>query len=278
MAPPDWHETPLAVVGPMARSADDLALALDLLAGPDQPLSRAYRLALPPARHEDLKAFRVLVIDAHPLEPTAHAVRDALDRLAVRLADLGAKVAHSSPLLPDLAELTRAYVRLLTPIFATDLPPAQYREAEVRAAAFASDDDSLAAIRARSVVQSHHDWALAGRMQRRIERQWGELFREWDIVLCPPMPTPAFPHDHMPEGRARHIDIDGEPHPYQDQLAWPGVATLAGLPATTAPLERTATGLPIGVQIIGPYLEDRTPIAFAALLEREFGGFVAPPG
>ena len=52
---------------------------------------------------------------------------------------------------------------------------------------------------------------------------------------------------------------------------------LPGLPATVAPIGRSDNGLPIGVQIIDPYLEDRTTIAFAALMEREFGGFVPPP-
>src|SRR5215469_4970745 len=101
MAPPSSHDVDLAVIGPMARGAQDLALALDLLAGPAEPMSIAYRLTLPPARHEAIKDFRVLVIDAHPLEPTAHAVRDAVDRLAERLVAAGAKVAHASPLLPD---------------------------------------------------------------------------------------------------------------------------------------------------------------------------------
>jgi amidase len=78
------------------------------------------------------------------------------------------------------------------------------------------------------------------------------------------MPTPAFPHE----------DKDT---PYENQVVWPGVATLPGLPATAVPIERTDTGLPIGVQIVGPYLEDRTPLAFAKLIEREFGGFVPPP-
>lgn len=66
--------------------------------------------------------------------------------------------------------------------------------------------------------------------------------------------------------------------PYFDQLAWPGVAIAAGLPATVAPLERDAAGLPIGVAINGPFLEDRTTIGFARLIEQAFGGFVPPPG
>jgi amidase len=277
MAPPSSHDVDLAVIGPMARSAQDLALALDLLAGPDEPMSIAYRLTLPPARHEAIKDFRVLVIDAHPLEPTAHAVRDAVDRLAERLAAAGAKVAHASPLLPDLAEQTRAYERLLLAVFASDLPPARVHDLEARAAALASDDQSLAAISVRALVQTHRDWVAADRVRLRITRQWQAFFREWDVVLCPPMPTPAFPHDHSPDARTRVIDVDGEKHAYDDQIAWPGVATLPGLPATTIPLERTASGLPTGVQIVGPYLEDRTPIALAALIERDYGGFVAPP-
>ena len=53
---------------------------------------------------------------------------------------------------------------------------------------------------------------------------------------------------------------------------------LTGLPATAAPIGRSESGLPIGVQIIGGYLEDRTTMAFAGLIEHEFGGFVPPPG
>ena len=111
----------------------------------------------------------------------------------------------------------------------------------------------------------------------RLCAQWRALFREFDVVLCPPVPTPAFPHDHSPDQRARRIDIDGTLYPYLDQMVWPGVATVARLPATAAPIGLSDTGLPIGVQIIGPFLEDRTTLRFAELIEREFGGFVPPP-
>ena len=71
--------------------------------------------------------------------------------------------------------------------------------------------------------------------------------------------------------------IDGKEFPYLHQLVWAELATTCGLPATVIPIG-VADGLPIGVQIIGPEFEDRTPLAFARLVEREFGGFVAPPG
>jgi len=89
------------------------------------------------------------------------------------------------------------------------------------------------------------------------------------------MPTTAFPHDHSL--RTLQLDVDGKKIPYDDQIAWSTVATLTGLPATIAPIGRDASGLPIGVQIIGGYLEDRTTIAFAGLIERESGGFTPPP-
>ena len=117
-APPGAPALPrsvdLAVVGPMARTAADLALELDVLAGPDEARDGvAYRLALPAPRHQDLKSFRVLILDTHPLLPTAASVRTALDRLGERLAKAGAKVGRDSPLLPDLAEGARLYMRLL---------------------------------------------------------------------------------------------------------------------------------------------------------------------
>jgi amidase len=121
---------------------------------------------------------------------------------------------------------------------------------------------------------THRDWlaADAGRLQ--LQQRWRELFREWDVVIYP---VPAFPQDQSEPIEARLLDVDGKPHHYLDAcFIWADPATTCGLPATAAPIGRSSSGLPIGVQIIGPYLEDRTTIAFAALLEREFSGFVPP--
>jgi amidase len=109
-----------------------------------------------------------------------------------------------------------------------------------------------------------------------IVHQWRQLFGEWDVVVCPVLPTPAFPHDHG-DINGRRIDIDGTLVPYKSQPLWMSVASLAGLPATSMPVGLSDAGLPIGVQVIGAHLEDRTTIGFAACFEREFGGFVAPP-
>ena len=267
----------LAVAGPMARSAADLALELGVLAGPDERAEGVgYHLALPPPRHDGLAGFRALVIDAHPLCPTAASVTAALDGLTEHLAKLGVQIVRDCPKLPDLALTTQTYVELLAAFFAADLT-AERREAVMLAArSLSADDNSIAACRMRGFAISHADWILASRRRGALRGRWLALFEDVDVVLCPAMPTPAFPHDHTPI-LTRELEIDREKRPYIDQLAWAGPATLNGLPATTAPIGRTDAGLPIGVQIIGGYLEDRTTIAFASLIEREFGGFVPPP-
>jgi len=273
------RENGLSVVGPMARSAADIELSLDLIAGPDDAHSGvAYHLRLPAPRHRQFGAFRALIIDRHPLMPADGAVRTAVENLAHDLAKAGVKIGRDSGLIPDLARSGRLYMRLLMAALSERWPQQQYDQAQAAAAALKADDDSLAAERIRGPAMSHRDWAQADIARIKLQQQWNELFRDWDVVVCPSMPTPAFVHDHSSPLPTRHIQIDGKDYPYFDQMVWPGIASLPGLPATAAPIALSPAGLPIGVQIIGPYLEDRTPIAFAALMEREFGGFVPPPG
>jgi len=269
-------EIDLAVAGPMARSAADLELLLNVIAGPDEPMATGYRMALGPPRHDRLQGFRVLIVDTHPLLPTAQSIRTAIDRFAEKLEKAGAKVARSSPLLPDLAQMARTYMLLLMSLAGADMPAEAHRRLQGVAAGLPAEDQSLSAMRVRGIVLSHRDWIAADNVRRAIQQQWRDLFREWDVVVCPAEPIPAFPHDHAPR-EARRLDIDGRDFPFSDRVVWPGVATLPGLPATAVPIARTETGLPIGVQVIGPYLEDRTTLAFARLVERELGGFVRPP-
>jgi amidase len=267
----------LGVCGPMARTAADLSFALDVIAGPDEAEAAAYRLTLPPSRHGALKDFRVLLVDSHPLLPVEGEIRAALDQLANRLVAVGAKVARSSPLLPDLAESARLHTRMVRNFVAFGRPPEFFKKAQEEIAALKPDDDSLKAWRTRAPLLNHHQW-MAGEIARaRLRQQWAGLFREFDVVLCPPFSVVAFPHDQKPDGEQRTIDIDGETHPYPSLIVWSTVATPPGLPATVMPVGRSKAGLPIGVQIIGPLFEDRTPLAFAALLERQYGGFTKPP-
>jgi amidase len=208
-------------------------------------------MELAPPRHQALSEFRVLIIDAHPLGPTASEIREALDRLAKELGKRGTRIVHASPLLPDFAEATRIYQVLF------DWLP---------------DGSSPAKLVTRFMSP---EWVAATIARRRLVGQWRTFFRDWDLVLCPVMSNLAFPHDHS-ERQSRKIEIDGNTFTYSLNFAWPSLASVADLPATVIPIGQSRTGLPIGLQIIGPYSEDRTTIAFAGLLEREFGGFIKP--
>jgi len=242
----------LAVVGPLARSAGDLGVALDVLAGPDEGEAAGYRLALPAPRHARLADHRVLVIDSHPLAGVDDEVRAGLNGLADRLSGLGAKVARSSERLPDLSATHGTYMDLLMAAMSRGQPGAQ----------------SISA----------HEWMALLDVQAQIRRQWAALFEAFDVVVAPVHGAPAFPHNDEPDPAKRILVLNGEPTPYFAQVAWAGLATLGNLPATAIPLGQTRAGLPFGAQVIGPYLEDRTTIAFAGLVEREFGGFRRPPG
>ena len=268
----------LAVIGPMARSVDDLVLALDIVAGPDETAEgRGYRLSLPPARRDRLADFRVLFIAEHPLLPTAPEVGALLERLAKQLAAAGVDVKHKTQLLPDLMASARLYGRLLNAVMSARLPDHQFEKMRGAVEKIPADDQSFMAELARGEVMSHRDWLRADFARQGLKQQWRALFRDFDVVICPPAATPAFRHDHSAPQKARTMAIGGKEFPYLHQLAWAELATTCGLPATVIPIG-VSEGLPIGVQIIGPEFEDRTPLAFAREVEREFGGFVAPPG
>ncbi|MCF3960166.1 amidase [Streptomyces fuscigenes] len=268
-APLDYSRD-LSVIGPMARGARDLATAFGVLSG-------GRHGGGPRPAPTEPAAWRVLLLDDHPLIPTSGEVREALGALARRLRGDGFRVSQHSDLVPDLVEGARVYMRLLLASIASSYPPAAYEDARIRAAGVDPGDTALAAERARGAVLSHRAWIEADAVRARHREAWARLFREFDVVLCPPSPTTAFPHDHSADQWARTIMIDGVAHDYPDQLVWSGLAGAPGLPATVAPIARSAGGLPVGVQIIGALHADLTCIRFAELIEQRYGGFVPPP-
>lgn len=243
----------LAVVGPLARSAADLDLALGVIAGPEPDEAKGYRLDLPPPRHTDLADYRVLIVDRHPAGvPTDDEIRAAIADLERRLDAVCAQVTRSSEVLPDLAAQHGVYMGLLTAAMTRGAPDARPINA--------------------------HEWMNLEDAQTAFRRQWARFFRDFDVVILPAFGQVAYPHDDSADQNARTLRVNGKPTPYMAQLGWPGVALLPNLPATVAPIGRDRDGLPIAVQVMGPYLEDRTTIAFAGFLERMCGGFQRPPG
>ena len=268
-------EGDLGVAGPMGRSAADLALALDVLAGPDESDSTAWKLSLPPPRALRLADARVGVWLDDSLGPIDVEVRDVLEKAVDAIAKLGARIDDKTRAV-DSGEQHRTYIQLLNAAMAAGFPPEVLARMEAGAAALPASDDSTTANSLRGAALRHREWIMLDERRTRLRAQWASYYREIDVLLCPIMPTAAFPHDHR-DINARTLRINGKDEPYF-QLFWAGHAVNAYLPATVAPAGRTRSGLPVGVQIIGPYLEDRTPIAFAAQLADVLGGFTPPPG
>jgi amidase len=270
-APLDYTRD-LTVIGPMARSAQDLAVVFNVLDGADDEKIRLVRRNAV----ADLRGLRVLILEDHPLIPTSDDVRAALAELAEKLRADGVLVSRRSDLLPDPVEAARVYMRLLLASIAAAYPPPMYEQARLAAAALDPDDRSLAAERARGAVLSYRDWIEADAIRVRHREAWAGLFTDFDVVICPASPTTAFPHYQSADQWTRSILINGESHSYPDQLVWAGIASATGLPATVAPIARSGRRLPIGAQIIGPMREDLATIRVAELLEQHYGGFAAP--
>jgi len=269
-------DTDIGVVGPIARSAEDLALALEVVAGPDEDQAVGWRLALPPPRRGALRDYRVAVWLDDPACPVDDAVRGRLEAVVEALVKAGVRVEEARPV--DFAEAYRDYLRLLLPVTTAGAPDAVIAALAEHATQLAPDADDMQARVARFATQRHRDWLAANEKRQHHRARWAAFFRDHDVLLCPASPVTAIEHDHEGDVFTRTMQVNGMTRPYADQVAWAGVIGMAYLPATVAPAGRSPAGLPVGVQIVGPYLEDRTTLDFARRLAEVAGGFEAPPG
>ncbi len=265
----------LAVVGPLTRTAEDLELALDVLVGPDEADATAWRVELPAPRGRSLSDYRVTVWMEDPACPIDSTVGAVLSDAVDALARAGVTVDDRRPDF-SLGDAHRTYQRLLYGVTAAGFEDRIYNVLLARAEDLAPDDDRRLARYLRDGTQRHRDWLAADEERARFRARWADFFAGCDILLCPTVPTTAIPHDHTNINH-RAITVNGETRDYWDQIVWAGMASMAGLPATVAPVGRASDGLPVGIQIIGPFLEDRTTIDFARRLADVVGGYEPPP-
>ena len=266
------------VVGPLARSAADLAVALGVMAGPDDADGAGWRLALRSPRQRRLSDYRVaLMLDA----PEGRVDREVQDRLQALGDFLGRQKAHvddrARPAI-DTAEASSVYIRLLRAATSARQTDAEFETNVGLARTLAPGDDGYRARMIRASVLPHREWLAANEARHRMRRAWAEFFTRYDLLLCPVAGRAAIPHDQGGERHERTVLINGTPVPVTDHLFWAGYSGASFLPATAAPCGFTPGGLPVGVQIVGAQYGDLTCIAFARLLEREYQGFVPPPG
>jgi amidase len=263
--------TLLAVGGPMARSAKDLLAALKVLAGPEGWDAKAWKWELPAPRAQALRDFRVGYVLDDPIAPPAPEVKPVLEKTIENLRRAGVRLKPGWPKGFAPAPMLEIYRYMLYAIFISRSPDPVKKSLR-------DEFERIAGPAAAEALGSLPYWQE--QLLRRLEyrAQWQNYFNEIDVFLSPVSFTAAFPHDHSEPQSARRINTAAGPRNYMEGLNWMGVASLTGCPATVAPIGRTAAGLPVGIQIMGPYWEDATPIIFADQLALEFGGFTAPPG
>jgi amidase len=241
--------TYMSAVGPLARSARDLRLALNVTAGPEAPAADAYSWTLPPPRHDRLDDFRVGVVLDHQQAPVSSEVAAALSNAVDALARTGAAVVEGWPAGVDPAEEAESFGFHVGLFFAFQQPG----EASATLSEFIEHENRRMSARAA----------------------WSRYFSDIDVFLCPTNFTAAFPHDSRPFEDRTITTPEGERR-YDNQPFWISHASLPGLPAVSAPIGTTPSGLPVGAQVVGPLYEDGTALTFAELLSEVIGGYRRP--
>ena len=229
-------------LGPIGRTADDLDLALDVLAGPDEWSATAWQLRLPPARGRSLSDYRVGVWLDDSASPVDSEMLGVLEAAGTQLASAGARIDTATRPV-DLADSNALFVNLLMAAVSPGTP----------------------------------DWNQTNERRQQLRARWQAFFRSFDVLLTPVSPVAAIAHDHTGDVFSRTITVNGTVRPYVEQVCGPGWPASRTCPRRSLPSDVRRAGLPVGIQVIAPYLEDRTAIDVARHIERHIGGFVAPP-
>lgn len=265
--------TGLAVNGPLARAAVDLDLTLDVIAWPQTGEDVAWQVSFPPTRHNRLRDFRVAIFPIPDWVPVEGDIVEALQAVTERLRSLGITVGEETP-IPDVQEFYALYLRMMAVISSTRTPRDERRQ---QAEIDHESGDALSMARSQGLLMDAQDYVALHERREEYRAMLRSFFRNWDVLLSPVNVVSAFHHTDEPRD-TRTLSINGQNVPYDLQSFFPGLCNFSGHPGTAFPVGLTAAGLPIGLQAVGPYLEDRTPIRFAQCLAEEYGGFTPPPG
>jgi amidase len=262
----------LAVAGPMARTVEDLKLGLDLMSGPNRWDHPAWHLKLPPPRHRTVKEYRIAAWLDDPACPVEPEVRDLLEKAAKTLEGAGLQVNYEARPEFTLEKVTDTFFALLQAALAGGVANDRLEDYANTAG------DTPAAHTRRLLAMRHRQWLGWNERRLQMRKRWEEFFRNWDAILLPVMPCPAIPHDHSEPQSSRGVQVGGEQRSYWSLITWMAPAGACYLPATVVPVGLLANGLPVGIQIVGPYLEDRTTLNIAKHLLAMLGGCPRPPG
>jgi amidase len=274
-------EQDLTVTGPLARSASDLDMVMGLVVRPPIFQRNAMKINLPAPRKKTLKDYRIGFWIEDPLYSPDNEVGDCLEKLVSSLSKKGAKIEEKKPDI-KFERIYEVFFELMILANAWTIPGDIFDSLLIKSKELNEKDQSIDAWHTRIVTKTYRDWQFLNAERSMARQKWADFFKEYDVLLCPAMRLAAFPHDHTmtletPQRITTKLNEQNIPHA-DVILPWAGLASVSYLPATVAPIGLTSNGLPVGVQIIGPYLDDRTSIHFAKLIEENLGEFCPPPG
>jgi amidase len=267
----------IQVAGPLARSAADLELAFDIMAGPDEADGAGWRYSLLQESRNGLKGWRIAIVTDDATFRVDNAIRSALVQLGDALSAGGAIVDRDAALPLPGADQHELFLTLLRSVTASRYPVQEIEAMRAKAESFSASDKSYAALMHRGLTLSHAAWIAADDRRLALRRRWREFFKRYDALICPVTTTPAYPH-MMGVARAEQVFlVDGESRPAANNYYWIGIPAVSYLPATAIPIGSTAEGLPVGAQIVGPEFGDKRCLRLAQIVEAAFQGFRPPP-
>ena len=269
--------TDIAVAGPMARSAQDLQLALKILT---TPLHHFGPLGWMPAQWraqpQALTQCRVAIMDDDEQAPVDLSIQNRLHALADFLRSKGVTVLEQHRPV-DSFQSHRVYMHLLRSATGAWLHPEVYQRFQTLAQQSDPEQDTMAERVWRGSTLSHRDWVEFDQQRAVLRQQWCHFFEHVDLLITPVATSPAFLHNQQGERWERMLQVNGQDQPHTHSLFWAGYPGVVGLPATAIPIGLSPQGLPVGAQIIGNTFADPLCLEMAAWLEREWLGFTPPP-
>jgi amidase len=272
----DMPEHDLSVCGPMARSAEDLSVALNIMAGPYGREAKGWKLDLNEPNFKELKDLRVAVWATDELAPVSQEISDRAIMVGETLSKLGSTVSFDARPNFDKELAAINYQTLLNSVMSMALPPEEVQKIQNIVNELDENDMSFEAVTARSSVLPHREWLRANIYRESLKIAWNQFFESWDILICPQQATTAFDHDHR-KFSERTLRVNNEEQPYFQQIFWAGMIVNSHLPSTVFPTGPSNDGLPIGLQAVSGCYKDRSTIKFASLIANEIGGFIPPP-
>lgn len=286
IVPMEGHQLPgvrcidsldIAVAGPLARSAQDLQLAMQVLTTPFQQFGP---LGWSPAQwrqpNKEIRQCRVAIVYDDEQAAVDDSIQNHLRSLADFLRSQGVTVLENHRPV-DSAQSNRVYIHLLRAATGAWLDDVQFARFQSLAANSDPLRDTMRERVWRGSTLTHRDWVEFDQQRAVLRSQWHAYFESIDLLITPVATSPAFKHNHQGERWERMLQVNGHDQAHTDSLFWAGYPGVVGLPATAIPIGLSPEGLPVGAQIIGNTFADPLCLEMARWLETEWRGFVPPP-